>query len=122
MINVMELMEDPDFAQSYMVYRNSGSWVSGRWEEVEVGLPFMGPIVPANAEDVKMLPEGDRIQGFMVFYTSSTNPFLISRDTSGNAGTADQPEWGGERYKILQVYPYDDYGYQKAIGTRIGGV
>ena len=121
MIDVSELIVDPDFAQLYTVYRKLGVWNGGRFVETEMQLQFYGPITPANVKDVNMLPEGDRIGGLMVFRTTPDNPFLITRNTAGNMGTSDQPEWKGERYRILEVLPWDDFGHLKAIGTRTAG-
>lgn len=121
MLDISELIVDPDFAQSYKVYRKSGDWVDGVFVEGEISVQFYGPITPANVQDVNMLPEGDRIAGLMVFRTTRDNPFLITRNTAGNMGTSDQPEWKNERYKIMQVLPWDDFGYMKAIGTRMAG-
>jgi len=120
MIDVSELIVDPDFAQEYTVYRKSGDWFEGVFTETEAVINFYGPIIVANTKDVNMLPEGDRIAGLMMFYTTADNPFLITRNTNGSLGTSDQPVWRGERYKIMQVSPFDDFGYIKAIGTRMG--
>lgn len=120
MINVAEMIVDPDFAQSYNVVRTVGSWVKGRFVQTEQVLSFVGPIIAANQKEINMLPEGDRVAGLMVFYTTADNPFKISR-TDNEEGLSDQPIWRGDRYKLLSVFSYDDYGYQKAIGHRIGG-
>lgn len=121
MIDVSELMSDPDFAQSYIGYRKTGNWIEGVFTETESVINFYGPITVANTKDINMLPEGDRVIGLMVFYTTSDNPFLITRNKDGSLGTSDQPVWENERYKIMQVFPYNNYGYMKAIGTRMAG-
>lgn len=121
MINIAEMILDPDFVQSYTVRRNVGTWVGGRFVETPTTLEFQGVVMPANVQDVQMLPEGDRISGLINFYTTSENPFLISRADNGVSGTSDQLIWRGNNYRILQVYDYQDYGYQLAIGTRMDG-
>jgi hypothetical protein len=121
MIDVSELIVDPDFAQPYLVRRMSGTWFEGEFIQKESSLQFYGVITPANTQDVNMLPEGDRIAGLMTFYTTAGNPFLVTRNTDGSLGTSDQPVWRDERYKVMQVFPYDDFGYMKAIGTRMAG-
>lgn len=118
MIDVSELMSDPDFAQSYLVHRMSGSWVEGEFIQNESVINFYGPITVANTKDVNMLPEGDRIVGLMTFYTTSDNPIFVTRNLDTDQGTSDEIEWRGERYKVMQIFPYHDYGYIKAIGTR----
>jgi hypothetical protein len=117
MINIAELINDPDFVQNYTVYRKDATWSEGETTQTETKLKFTGVVVAANTRDVNMLPEGDRIAGLMVFYTTTDKPFYPTRST----GTSDEILWRGDRYKLMQVYPYDDYGYVKAIGTRKTG-
>lgn len=121
MISVMEIVTDADFAQHYTVTRLNGSWVGGRFVETPTTVSFYGPIIAANEQDISVLPEGDRVNGLMVFYTTLDNPFLISRASDGQLGTSDQPNWRGNKYRILRVFDYSDYGYQKAMGTRTDG-
>jgi hypothetical protein len=118
MIDVSELIVDPDFAQPYIVHRKSGAWSEGVFVEGESPLPFNGIIIAANTKDVNMMPEGDRIAGLMVFYTTADKPIFVTRNLSEDQGTSDEIEWRGERYKIMQTFPYNDYGYIKAVGTR----
>jgi hypothetical protein len=121
MIDVSELIIDPDFAQPYLVHRMSGYWFEGEFIQEESSLQFYGVITPANTQDVNMLPEGDRIAGLMTFYTTADNPIFVTRNLDTDKGTSDQIEWRGEHYRIMQTYPYNDYGYVKAIGTRMAG-
>jgi hypothetical protein len=117
-IDMEDLILDPDFAQPYTVYRKTGQWVSGRFEQTESSLQFYGPIVVNNVKDLMQVPEGDRARGVMAFY--STNPIYITQDNP-EKGTSDEIEWRGERYRIFQVAPYNDYGYVKALGQRMAG-
>ena len=124
MINVSELITDVDFVQQYTVYRNTGSFVRGVFTSTETTLTFYGTVVAANVKDVQMMPEGDRIEGLMVFYSTTDKPIYTTRVANGDStttGTSDQILWRGNRYRILQVYPYLDYGYVKAIGSRMDG-
>lgn len=118
MIDVSELIVDPDLAQPYTVHRMSGIWTDGEFIQTELPLPFYGVVIVANTQDVNMMPEGDRIAGLMVFYTTPDNPIFVTRNLDTDQGTSDEVEWRGERYKIMQTFPYHDYGYIKAIGTR----
>jgi hypothetical protein len=130
MIDISEMMYDPDFAQTYSVYRQTGKFIRGTfvighevdgvWVPGEFKLDFYGPILPANTKDIEQVPEGDRVAGMMNFYTSADNPFYITRNTP-DSGTSDQAVWRGERYRLLQLLSTDDFGYQKAIGARMAG-
>lgn len=123
MINVSEILTDADFAQSYTVQRTSGHWEYGRFIiDSTTNLNFYGPVLPSSAKELNQVPEGERITGMMTFYTTPDNPFQISYHTSdSDEGLSDLVVWRGAQYKLIQVFPYDDYGYQKAIGTKISG-
>jgi hypothetical protein len=121
MISIDEIVIDPDFAQSYIGHRKSGVWVDGVFEQTEVVVNFYGTIIAANSRDINMLPEGDRIAGLMVFYSTADNPIFITRNLDSDTGTSDELEWRSERYRVMQVYAYNDYGYVKAIATRKAG-
>ena len=115
MINIAEIIQDPDFAQPFTVCRQTGAWSEGRFGQTEQQLPFRGIVIAANTKDLLQVPEGDRIKGIMAFY--STEPLLVTNA----AGTSDQVIWRGERYRLFQLWPYVDYGYYKALGERMAG-
>lgn len=109
MINVSELITDPDFAQTYSIFRKSGQFTAGRWVQTETELTFTGPIQPATEKEIIQVPEGDRISEILVFY--STQEIY----TTNNTGTSDEIEWSGNRYKVEKVERYGDNGYYKAL-------
>jgi hypothetical protein len=121
MIDVSELIVDPDLSQSYIVYRKGGYWLNFKFVEGDQPLPFFGVITAANYREINTLPEGDRVSGIMVFYTTADNPFLLARSKTGDLGTSDQPYWRGDRYKVIKLFLFDDYGYQKVMATRMQG-
>jgi hypothetical protein len=121
MINIQEMMQDPDLAQDYTVYRKSGRWNGPRWVETETPLSFFGPVIPADAKEIQQVPEGDRVRGVFAFY--SDQEIFITHIEEGFKGTSDQISWGtsGGRYRIYQSNPFGDFGYWKAIGARMAG-
>lgn len=124
LINVSELITDSDFSQTFTVIRNPGHWEEGSWVYgTPVEIQIEGVITVANVSDVNMLPEGDRIKGSMTFH--SLEQLYPTRGQNSNytgvESTSDEIIWQGERYKIMQVYPYVDYGYWKALGVRMVG-
>jgi hypothetical protein len=119
LINVAELMTDPDFTQVLKVWRQTGEWIAGEFvygEEVMLSVP--GIVTVANVKDLEQVPEGDRVKGTMCFY--STFKLELTRN-SPDQGTSDQIEWRGERYRLFQIMPQFDYGYNKAFGARMAG-
>lgn len=127
MIDISEMMSDPDFAQEFIVYRQIGANIAGRYVVNEDTLDFYGIIMPATTRDLEQIPEGDRDTGMMVFYVPIETPLYITQvDTVAGAGTntsltSDQCVWQGERYRIYQTNAYDDFGYIKAICVYMRG-
>jgi hypothetical protein len=128
MINVEELIYDEDFAQGYTVYRETCTWSGGRTVTAEDTLNYTGVVTAATPKELIILPEADRVSGMMTFYSGSEYPLYTTRlalttstDSDGKDGTSDQLEWHGMRYKIIKVWPYTDYGYWKALATRMEG-
>ncbi|MFC8686321.1 hypothetical protein [Brevibacillus porteri] len=115
MLNVSEVITDPDFAQTFIVHRKSNEWIAGRPEETETIITMMGVITVADAKTLEQLPEGDRATGMMSFYAT------VSINTTNEEGTSDQIEWCGDRYRVKKVFPYGDYGYWKAVAERMAG-
>ncbi|GED71177.1 hypothetical protein BRE01_48790 [Brevibacillus reuszeri] len=116
MIDVSEVITDPDFAQPFTVHRKGGDWVKGRWVSSDVPpIRMTGVVIVADAKTLEQLPEGDRVTGLMSFY--STQELFETREE----GTSDQIEWRGERYRVKRVFPYVDYGYYKAVAERVKG-
>lgn len=119
MINIEEMITDPDFVQDFIILRSSGAFVDGVWtESAPQRIKVQGVVNVMNAKELNMLPEGDRISGGMNFHT--TEEVFVTR-TGQEQGTSDKIIWRGEQYKIFNVFPYVDYGYYKASGERIKG-
>lgn len=119
MIDVSEIITDPDFAQLFYVYRSTGSFIKGVWtESASEEIEMYGVVTVANAKELRMVPEGDRIQGAMDFY--SLDAIYVTR-TGTTAGTSDKILWRGDYYKILNVKQWIDYGFYSATGERIAG-
>lgn len=116
MINVAEIINDPDFVQPYTLVRKTSVFVGGRTKTEEKLIPRKGIISAAKSKDLLQVPEGDRVKGIVVVY--DTEPLQVTSE----AGTADEAIWHSERYRLFQVWPYKDYGYYKALGERIAGV
>lgn len=121
MIDVSELVHDPDFCQNFTVYRQTGAFGAGGFiVGTETEISFEGVITVASEKDLQQVPEGDRVEGAMMFYTTE-QIFITYADDSGNSGTSDQILWNGNRYKVVRVWPYGDYGYWKSYGYRMIG-
>jgi len=128
MIDVSDIVIDTDFAQSYTVYRKTGAWgVGGKFVTSEVTLPYYGTVYPATNHEILQVPEGDRTSIMVCFLSMSNSPFYLSRELSasglgdGKSGISDQILWQNDRYKIVKIWPYLDFGYWLCIGNRMSG-
>lgn len=118
MINLSELIHDPDFCTNFIVIKKSEpKWVKGELTQAETKLIVEGIVLPSSSKDIDMLPEADRVHGLKSFFTDECEFALTNTEK-----TSDVCIYRGETYKLLQVFDYSDNGYYKAIGTMIGGV
>jgi hypothetical protein len=121
MINLSRIINSPLLAQTYTVYHNTGQWSDdGEWtpDPNPTPITYWGPVIAANSKDVLQVPEGDRVEGMMVFYSDVSQPLLTSHS---DPGTADQLVWNGDTYRVWQDFTYLSYGYYKACGVRMAG-
>lgn len=119
MINLSEVITDPDLSQGFTILRSNGAWTNGVWiEGTPTAIGAAGVISVAKEKELRVLPEADRPESAMVFH--ATVPIYVSRVSPAPA-TADLLVWNGENYRTLYVWPYGDYGFYKAIAVRMAG-
>jgi hypothetical protein len=123
MIDLSDVVNDPDFAQDFSIVRsNGGSWQLGQWVDATIIVPCFGIIQPSTPEELEQVPEGDRVKGAMSFHSECV---LFETHTNGpndaNAGISDIINWRGQNYRLVKVFPWEDFGYYKAIGVRMSG-
>lgn len=116
MISLAEIVADPDFAQTYTINRSSGVFQLGKFVGTTTPLPSYGIIKPAKANELEQIPEGDRITGAITVH--STDQIF----ETNQGGLSDTVNWSGQNYKVSKVWPWNDFGYWKALLTRMSGV
>lgn len=123
MINVAKAITDPRFSQKFKVFRKSGEWIRGRFEENEKEISMIGVIAPSKPKEIEMIPEGDRVGEEITIHTTrklyTTHAIQDEESENEFQGTSDEIEWQEERYKLYQVNDYSQYGYYSAIGMRL---
>ena len=121
MINVSEMMSDPDFAVKYKVIRSKGKWDFGEFKmHKEKILNFYGPVQLASTEDLEQLPEGDRVKGTMKFFCKAPNEVHISHEVEEEyEGVSDVILYKNIKYRIVQVSSWGNNGFFRAFGVRI---
>lgn len=119
MLNLSELLIDPDFAQPFTIQRSSGSFQLGGFQSTVTMIGAVGAITVASEQDLDQVPEGDRVTGAMTFYTAT--PLFRTHADGGAPGLSDVLLWRGDAYRIQKIWPYADYGYYKAVAVRTSG-
>lgn len=116
MINLSSVVHSAAFAQDFSILRAFGEWIDGAFVPGEPEtIPFHGIITVANASDLSAVPEADRRGGGMRILT--TEPVYETGANGSNA--SDILLWNGARYKIMSVTPDKDWGFYRAIATRL---
>jgi hypothetical protein len=118
MIDVSDIVVDPDLAEAFTIYRTTGAFGEGGWIANEpTVVPAKGVVTVVNEKELEMIPEGDRVKGAMNFYT--TTPINVTSQAGSNI--SDEIEWKGERYRVVSIAPWVSFGFYKATGVRMEG-
>lgn len=118
MIDVSELLTDPDFATAYQIVRETqGSFVSGGEGEWQAGEPTtldrFGPVQPSKPEDkVDFLPEGER--GKNAINVFSKDEIILS---DGKNVQSDIILFNGKTWRVANRKPWGLNGYWWAIAV-----
>jgi hypothetical protein len=115
MIDVSEVVNDTDFCYSFTILRSTSSFVPGGISSAQQSISMYGPVQVADAKTLKMVPEGDRVEGARVFWST-----VQMYETNQN-GISDVIEWYGQTYRIVKVWPWQTNGYWKAYAVRMSG-
>lgn len=109
MIDVAELMRDPDLAQAFQVERASdgGFANEGEWSQTVATINLTGIIHPAKREDqLAILPEGTRLGNLIVAYCDQE-----LRIDDADAKRSDVIVWHGNPYRVIAAKPWADHGF-----------
>ena len=116
MINVKELIHDPDFCETFTLRHKTGVWVDGLFQTTATDTSVTGVVRPATGKELELLPEGDRMKDTKVFYT--WEKVQVAEDENAS----DEFLWKGSRYKALQVKDWSSHGFYETMASYIGEV
>lgn len=108
MINVAELMRDPDLAQPFQIERSVGSFNEGEWmPTAPTVLNMVGIVQPATREDqLAILPEGSRLVEMIVVFCDQELRIDNAQDQR-----SDVVVWHGNLYRVVASKHWSDHGY-----------
>lgn len=111
MINVAEVVADPDFTRTFTVRRPTSTFANeGVHTSTYTDSTLTGIVQPASPKEMELLPEGHRVGDVIAVWST-----LEMR--AGNADTieADVIVVDGKSYKVLRCEPWADAGYWKVL-------
>lgn len=120
LINLSELLVDPDFSQTVTVTRQAGDWntATGHFDTTTSTLTMPAVVKPLTTRELTIQPEADRAAGMINVYTLSA---VYTTSLEPTRRISDQVTWRGEQYRVSNMADYADYGFYKATCTRILG-
>jgi hypothetical protein len=139
MIDLSRVVAGNLLTESYSILRSTGYFAIGGYKTKATEIPGFGVVSVATDQDLLMVPEGDRVSGAMVFH-SEQRIYETQMDahppnsgfgqggydggTYGSGPTqhvSDIILWNFQKYRILNVGPYPNRQYWRAIGVRLSG-
>jgi hypothetical protein len=120
--DISRVVNSPLFAQTFTIIRSSGSWLNGVWQNTPTTIPSYGSIQPSSNNELKMVPEADRVKGAITIHTQAVMyETRTSESPDLTAGISDIIQWHNQNWKIMFIFDWEDYGYTKAIAVRTAG-
>lgn len=115
MPDITAVLFDPTVgSRPFEIRRRRGKWVGGRFViqgDVEI-IPARGCIQPQGAENMSQSPEGEKREGGIVIYTTTTIYLTEGEEVS------DEVIWQGEKYKIMSVNRWQEHGFNVANASK----
>lgn len=114
LVDVSEVITDPDFNQEFTVYRKQGTWNNGRFTINETSFTANGVLISQSNDELDITPQGSLISSKLSIWTY-TVLYVTSQDGTPQEGDylSDEVEFYGQRYLIQAARNLNDYGYYK---------
>lgn len=130
MIDVSELIHDPDFEMGIVILRTHGGKFVGSIytpgpEEV---LNVRGIIVnPKNSKEIRQTPQGDQATGYVDIYLDANTPVYTTRERENGNNISDVIVENYQtpyevRYRVTNVFDRAAWGFYKASAVRMGAI
>lgn len=117
MIDVSELMSDPDFVKSVTIDRFTGSFgIEGEYaqntpNQVTVQCSIQHP---SPADRARFEREGERNTAIIKIYCGEK-----LQVTDGDGKQSDVIPWNSDKYRVFECRPWSDNGYWLAFAQKI---
>ena len=117
MIDVSQLMTDPDFVKPLVLKRFAGSFgVEGEYTQgAPQPLRISGSVQhPSPSDRARFEAEGERNTAIIKIYSGAR-----LYDTDGEGRQSDVITWSCDDYRVFECRPWGDNGYWLAFAQRI---
>lgn len=114
--DIAELLEDPDFCKDFvLIITGSTRLENGKLIETETPHNVTGVIQPANANDTRVLEQGDQSKRSIKIYLG--HEVLAATKTPPKLG--DKIKDNDILYRVASYQDWSQYGYSKALAVEI---
>ena len=112
-IDVSELMTDPEFAREFTRRRPTGAFAAdGSFAPGYDDSTLVGVVQPASSDDMKILPQGTRLDNVRVFWVADCEEDSAVRAGDGKTFESDVLLLGNEAFRVIRAEPRrEDGGY-----------
>lgn len=118
MEDMIELLSDPDFVTDFVLGISVGKRTDGgKWVEGEEYHKKEGVIQPAPSKDTQYLEDGDKNRLAIKIWSCE---YLSAADRHAPQ-LGDIIEWHCERFRIVNVKDWSQYGYWQAVAVQLTG-
>lgn len=113
MINVGELMDDPDFARCFTVKRPTVSIdAHGTSSTTYTEFDVVGVVQPAQPTEIQSMPEGVRVEDLISVWSKTR---IVGSD--GKATESDTLLIDGHPWRVVKEEPRPANGYYRVFAT-----
>ena len=112
---------DPDLGSTpFQVVRPAVRVSQGTTERTFQVFSASGCVHPGTPDMLKLLPEEERHETFIVIYT--TFPLSLGENSGGTSYTAaDRIAWDGKTWKLVSLQDWKPFGFCRAAAVRMDG-
>lgn len=119
-LDVSDIVASPEFRQTVTVVRSgNGRFECGRFVSDAFSFDIDAVVSATDEKTLEMIPEGDRTDYTKTIHTLER--IYLTQHTESTEQVSDKIIYNGEEYKVVTLLDAGDYGFYKAVISKIGG-
>ena len=120
-LNLADIVASPEFTQQITIKRHyDGKYVNGRFTQKEKVFKINAVVSVSDEKTLSMIPEGDRNETTKTIHSLERIYMTTTKKSKGENRTSDIIVYNGDEYKVVAIMDADDYGFTKAVVSKIG--